>query len=458
MKNRSWLQILFIVVSLPALSCSNKQTVLSETEEYRRSVEVYKILREEVRQEIEGFGNLSFRRKTDVTTAVDGTILKMHVEEGAHVGAFEQIGELFNIQLEIRAQQAGAALFQAESAYELAEIQYREGRLQTESRLLSIEKSKLNLAQKLLELEHQRGNLENERELLSIGGVTEDDVQTMELSFSALETEVEILKKDIAIRKIGFRDVDIISFGYTLPDDTDLKKRILIDINSLTLKSELKVAEARVRSAETECDSAEALLSETMLSTPIAGIVGARYMEEGERVSANDKLYTIFDSTDVDMIFAVPEEIGVLLETGQIVSVRFDAVKDREFKAEISRISPTIDTRSGNITVRAELQNDEGLFKPGMFSRFSLAYGTSRSMMRIPSAAFSQRDGNRAEVVRVSGGHAYPQSITIGSGKGGMYELENGLEEGDEIILNPSPLIREGGRCRCPLNPEQASS
>ncbi len=409
-----------------------------------RSVSVFCLEMEEVRQIIDGFGNLSFRSKADITSAVDGIIRNLPVDEGDKARSGQPVAVLYNIQLEIRREQAQAALFSAEAAYELSETQYREGRLRIESSLISIEKSELNLKQKLLELEHQRGLLENERELFSIGGAAEEDLASMELSFSALETEIKVLEKDIMIKKIGFRDKDIIEYGFDVPSDDDRKLKLLLDLNSLTLKSELKAAEAKVKSAETELQSAEALIEETKLFSPMDGIVGARYMETGERIQADDKIFTIFDSSEVDLVFGVPEEIGVLLNPGQPVELSLDAVKDRVFSATIRRISPTIETGSGNITIKAGLDNNEGLFRPGMFSRFSLTYGPPRQLIRLPANSFVRLDGSRGLVFLVQGGRVYPRSVVVEAESGGMHELIEGLEEGDVIVIDPSPLLKEG--------------
>ena len=266
----------------------------------------------------------------------------------------------------------------------------------------------------------------------------------MELSFSALETEIRILEKDIEIKRIGFRDRDIAEYGYRIPEDPDVKLKLLLDINSLSLKSELKAAEAKKKSAETEVHSAEALLNETEMIAPMNGIVGAKYMELGERIQADGKLFTIFDSSEVDLIFGVPEEIGVLLKPGQTVELSLDAVKNQHFTATIRTISPTIDTSSGNITIKAGLANKQGLFLPGMFSRFTLTYGPPRRLIRLPAGAFVRLDGKRALVMVVKNGRVYPKSIVVEAESDGMHELVSGLDEGAQIVLDPSPLLKEG--------------
>ncbi|MBI9108594.1 MAG: efflux RND transporter periplasmic adaptor subunit [Spirochaetales bacterium] len=433
--------VLMMILLTGSCGTEKKQT---EDKAPPREVTTYRTETKQMQPVLEGFGNLSFRHKADITAAVDGTLKTILAEEGDSVKRETILAGLYNIQLTIRAEQADAALFSAESAYELAENRYREGRLQVESRLISLEKSNLNLKQKEAELEYQRTLLKNKKELHSLGGITEEELKSMKLAFSALETEVLVLKKDIQIQKIGFRDEDIESFGYPLSLSPGERRKIIIDINSLSLLSELKVAEARVKSAVTEYHSAEALLGEMVLRSPIDGIVGAKYMETGERVKSDSKVFTIFDSSEVDFVFSVPEEIGVLLTDGQDVSLSIDAVKDAHFTARIRLISPTIDPKSGNIIVKARLNNAEGEFKPGMFARFSLNYGKQAEVLLIPPEALARKDGGRGTVFKIRGRRVYPVNITLGNESGGYQEVTGGLLSGDTVVLNPSPMLQEG--------------
>jgi len=437
--------ILFIIgIVLLLTSCSEENISKSLAPPEAGEFSVYKTETEQIQPVLKGFGNLSFRHKADITAAVDGTIRTFFTDEGSEVESGEIVADIYNIQLEIRAEQAEASLLSVESALELAKTRYREGRLQAESRLLSLEKSDLNLMQKEAELEHQSLLLQNKKKLYALDGITEEELSSMQLAFSALETEIEILKKDIQIQKIGFRDSDISACGYNIPSCPEEKKELLLDINSQTLFSEIKVAEARVKSAVTELTSAEALLSETQLKSPIDGIVGARYMETGERAKSDSKIFTVFDSSEIDFVFSVPEKIGVMLIAGEEVRLSIDAAPDEPFTARIRLISPTIDPQSGNISIKAALDNNSGRLKPGMFARFSLVYGTPRKVLRIPSNSLVQKNGISGLVYKLNNKRVYPVSISLGNEDDGLIEVTDGLEEGDVIVLNPSPLLQEG--------------
>ena len=253
---------LFLIVLLvsSAVSCSGDAGDPGGREPPPVSVSSYTLRAEKVQASLEGFGNLSFRQKADITSAINGRIREIRHDEGDRVTEGTVLAEVFNIQYRIAAMQAEAALESAKASLNLAETRYREGRLQVERRLIELEKIALDLRQKEAELEYQRRQLQNKKRLNELGGVTEAEICSMQLSCSALEAETNSIEKDLEIGKIGFRDRDITEYGHSPPSDPERRKEILIELNSSTLKSEMEAAEARVKSAETDFMSAEALI------------------------------------------------------------------------------------------------------------------------------------------------------------------------------------------------------
>ncbi len=434
--------VLFIAV-LAFLSCTESVDIGYESEE-KVHVAVHKARFQEITPELNSFGSISFRSKADVTSTVDGTIDLVNVEEGYYVNKGDELASLTNIQLSIRENQAHSTLKSAEAALELSMTKLREGKMQVEARLISIEKSELQLSQKEKEQRQLVKTLDNKRELFKIGGITEEELSSMEMSFSAADTNLLSMRKDLSIQKIGFRDKDINSFGYTTPDTDEKRIEILKDINTRTLLAELNVAESRLETAKTELYSAEALNKELVLRAPITGIIGAKYLELGERAKADTKIFTIFDSREVDISFTVPEGKGILLKTGLNVKATVDSLENRAFEATIRQISPMVDPQSGNITIKASMSNKEECFKPGMFTRVNIKYGETRKSILIPETCIAQKRDKTASLFLVVNNHIFRKEIELGEEKNGMVEILKGLKEGDMIIDSPSPLLREG--------------
>ncbi len=435
-------QIVIPIVIICLFSCT-KEEVLLETEQ-KVQVNIHKVELQEITPDLNSFGSISFRSKADVTSAVDGTISRIRVEEGDYVYKGTELAILSNIQLQIREEQTLSSIKSSEAALELSETKLLEGKLQIEARLLSIEKSELNLLQKEKEQEQLAKTLENKKELFNIGGITEEELTSMELNYSASETNLMSLKKDISIQKVGFRDSDIQAYGYDIPDTEEKRIEILKNINTRTLLAEVNVAKSRVESAMTEFHSAQALNMELSVKAPISGIIGAKYMELGERAKADTKIFTIFDSSEVDISFPVPESKGILLNAGLPVEATVDSLENRIFTANIRQISPMVDPQSGNITVKASMQNEDEIFRPGMFTRVRIKYGETRKTILIPETCIAQKKNKTAVLFLIVNSRIFRKDVELGEEKNGMVEILVGLKKGDLVIDSPSPLLREG--------------
>jgi RND family efflux transporter MFP subunit len=395
-------------------------------------------------QELSSFGALSYRSKADITATVEGVIAQLAVEEGAVVAQNQLLARLRNIQVEMRRDQAQSALKSALSEQELALSRLWEGERQVEARILSLRRAEIELEQKQREQEELAKTLANKEVLHRVGGTTEEAMASLQLSYAAAETNIKLLEKDLAVKGIGLRDLDILSQGIPAPPDEAARTRALELINTRILTAELEVARARVESARTDLRSSEQLVAELEIRAPSAGIVGARYVEPGEHVQANARLFTLIDTKDVYAVFALPEGDAARVAPGAIVEVIVEAVSDTPFKGRVALISPVIDPQAGTVTVKSLLPNGNQRLKPGMFARVRIVVGSPQRVVTVPESAISQKNGDKAKVFAVVNGRAFVKEIVLGRERNGVFIVLEGLKGGEALIDAPSPLLREG--------------
>jgi RND family efflux transporter MFP subunit len=397
-----------------------------------------------VAQELSSFGSLSFRSKTDVTATIEGTVDTLNLEEGSTVKKGQLIAGLKNIQVEIRKEQAESAVRSSKSALTLAQSRLWEGQLQVEARIISVQKSELELAQKRDELAEMERTLKNKEQLFSVGGTTEEAMASLRLSHASAKTDIQLLEKDLAVKKIGLRDEDIVSQGMKAPKDDAARKKALVQLNTKTLLAEIEVAQSRVDSAQTDLKSAVQLLAELEIKSPAEGIVGAKYVEKGEHVAANTKILTLMDTSDVYAVFPLSEADAVHVSAGMSAEIRVEAVSAAPFAATLELISPMIDPQAGTVTVKALIKNAGGKLKPGMFARVRIVYGTPQKVIVIPQSVISQKKGDTARVFTVVNNRAFVKEVGLGTETSGSYVVTKGLSMGDILIDSPSPLLKEG--------------
>ncbi len=411
---------------------------------YIPTVETFIITEEEIQSKMNSYGNLSYVRKADITVSVEGTYERLLYEESDRVRAGEIVAELSNVQLENHLAQAEAAVDSNKAGLALAQARYEEGRHQVEARLLSLERIGLEIEQKARELEELERVKQNQSELFQVGGITESTFRATNLSYLSAKSGLELLMTDRKRLQIGLRDQDIADRGLSIPEDEDMRLTVLADLNTRTLRAELEAARARLESAKTELKSAQAIIDELTLTSPISGFIGQRKPEVGEKASPGDKVYTIFESGDVHVVFPVQESEAITISRGMETRVTIDSLPNEEFTALINRISPVVDPQSGNVVMRALIAGTDIPLKPGMFARVSVKTGAPRRAFLIPISAFFDRKGDEGSIYTIKNSRAFKKTLNLGGQYEDKMEVSGDLVSGELIIDNPSPILQDG--------------
>lgn len=393
--------------------------------------------------ELSSFGTITYKIKNDITAQVEGTITELRVRDGDEVGRGQLIARLKNVQLEIQRDQYGNALDSARANLFMAQTRVEEARLGVESRLLSIDKNRLRLAQLEPELAEARSAMENGKALLEIGGITDAAYRGLELSVSSKEAELGILKKDIEIARLGLRDTDLSAAGFTPSADSETRKRQFIELNTRSAAAELKTAEANLRNAEKTLDSANRLIEELSIRSSVAGVAGALYFENGEYVPQNEKIATVMDTSRVYALFYIQEQDISNFTIGTPLRIEIPSLK-KNLNAEINEISPMADPQSGNFSVKAEIPNEDLSIKPGMFIKCLIPRIEETSYPVVPDTALVHTKDNEGEIFCVINGIAVIKTVRVQAKKNGELWISSGLDEGDVVIDKPSPFLKEG--------------
>src|SRR5581483_5006744 len=94
--------------------------------------------------------------------------------------------------------------------------------------------------------------------------------------------------------------------------------------------------------------------------------------------------------------------------------------------------------------VEVRVENPEGRHLPGMYAQVTFPLKQEAPPLLMPSNALLVRpEGTLAAVVRKDKTVHY-QKIQVGRDYGTSIEILSGLQETDQVMVNPSTMIREG--------------
>ncbi len=192
------------------------------------------------------------------------------------------------------------------------------------------------------------------------------------------------------------------------------------------------------------------------IRAPIDGVVTSRDVQSGMLVNAGQKTFRIVDPTSFNITISPPERELPRLKVGQKAKVSIDALRGKEFDAEIRRINPSVDPISG--TVKVVLDFDEEVRKvlhESAFARVKLVMATLQGVLLAPKEALLEEDGRHYVFVarapenisgkdapaRAPGSAETPADKSAAPAESGevyhaeRVEVQTGLEDSDRVQI-----------------------
>ena len=171
-------------------------------------------------------------------------------------------------------------------------------------------------------------------------------------------------------------------------------------ISALTLdqgKREVDAGTANVELARAQVQSAETDLSNSVIRSPIDGVVIRRNTDVGQTVAASFQTPDLYllakDLRQMVIQTSVSEADVGLIKHGQVVRFTVDAYPEREFEGKVQQFRLNATNTAGVVTytIIVDVDNPEELLKPGMTAQTRIVVATKDQVTRLPTAALRFR-------------------------------------------------------------------
>ena len=207
-------------------------------------------------------------------------------------------------------------------------------------------------------------------------------------------------------------------------------------------KSDLDAIELQYNVTKTQVDN---LLENTVLLSPINGVVTARNYDVGDICSVASPIFTVEQIVPVKLLVAISESDYSKVKRGDSVEITADAVPEKTFYGKINRIYPTIDPATRTFTVEVVVQNNYRTLRPGMFVRASVNFGVNNNVV-IPDVAIVKQQGSGERFVYVlnEDGTVTYQKVVLGRRMGAEFEVLEGLADGATIVTGGQIRLKDG--------------
>ena len=185
----------------------------------------------------------------------------------------------------------------------------------------------------------------------------------------------------------------------------------------------------------------------TILRTPVSGVVSARNYDRGDLYSMSQPIYTVQQITPVKLLVPISEADYTRVKRGDKVSLTADALPGKTFSGSIVRLYPTMDAASHTFNAEVRVPNTGRELRPGMYARVTVDFGARESIV-VPDVAVlkQQGSGQRTVFVLRPDNTAELRLVTVGRHFGTAYEILSGLEEGEQVLTGGHTNLKAGDK------------
>ncbi len=225
--------------------------------------------------------------------------------------------------------------------------------------------------------------------------------------------------------------------------ERDYTRQLELSQKGLVAKGTAENAKFDLDALRASYDSARLELSYTDIRAPIDGVVSARHIKVGNTITQNTPTFRV---TNLDPLVAyvhIPEKEFRKLAPQQTADVVVDALGGERFTGTISRISPTVDPKTGTFRARVEVQDPSRRLKPGMFARVNIVYERREDALQLPRTAIVDADGTQSVFV-VAGGKAEQKPVQTGLSNNGWVEVVGGLQGDEQVVVVGQAGLKTG--------------
>ncbi len=224
------------------------------------------------------------------------------------------------------------------------------------------------------------------------------------------------------------------------------------DLELEQIEAQLESAEADVELAEARAEQAQALVEErenelgrTEIRAPISGTVGQRNAEVGMQASQSSPLFLIGNLDKLRVEIVLTENMLNRIKKGQRAQILVEDENGdtRALEANLSRISPFLNQQTRSTEAEIDIDNTEGLLRPGMFVPVDIYFGESKQATLIPTSALysDPTSGKEGVYIATSLGSEIEPANNPDDSNGGN---PSAMTEPTPVQFQPVEVIAEG--------------
>lgn len=267
--------------------------------------------------------------------------------------------------------------------------------------------------------------------------------------------------------------------------DTQMTASLTAEANVTAGEKSVVAARDFSRAAQAMLDRLVTLQGYEKVTAPFAGVVTARNVDVGALISAagstqgpnrvnqagpsdvpsSGEIFRVAQIGRLRVLVSLPQIEASGIQVGQSANVRVEEIPNRMFPGEITRTSNALDAASRTLLVEVQVANTSGVLLPGMYATVDFVAHRLAPPFLAPDAALvveaegpslavlkplSPSEGTEMiargvdQMVVSRSRRVHFQKVQPGRDYGTTVEVNDGLRDGDYVVVDPGDDVKEG--------------
>ena len=241
----------------------------------------------------------------------------------------------------------------------------------------------------------------------------------------------------------------------------------LLDANAISKQDYVnavaaqKLAEADIAAGKAAVQTAKINLDYASVASPISGRIGRALVTEGALVGQGEatQLALVQQINPIYVNFTQPANDVLRLRQAMangklqrasgaqaaVVRVLLEDGSAYPLPGRLLFSDLSVDPSSGQITLRAEVPNPDGLLLPGLYVRVRIEQAQANDAILLPQQAVTRSGQGDSVMVVATDGKVAPRPVKVGTAEGTQWVILDGLKAGEQVMVDGFQKLRGPG-------------
>lgn len=230
-----------------------------------------------------------------------------------------------------------------------------------------------------------------------------------------------------------------------IANKTEERQRELLRINGIS-QQDYDLSLLAVNNLQADIELTEVNIARTEIRAPYAGRVGLKRISPGAYITPANILSTISEMDKLRVEFSIPEKYSSEVVPG--LDVRFSIEgSDKIYNAVIAARESSVDETTRNLTVRADIRDEDKYLVPGSFAKVRIILGKDDDAIMIPTQSVIPVARGK-QIIVLNGGQIEFRNIKTGVRDSARVQVLEGLTPGDTLITTGLMFLRPDSKVK----------